>query len=114
MARIRRIEQGEWPTQNEAWIHGPCLYLIREGEDGPIKIGIASHPTRRLGTHQCGNPRRLHLIAVYVGSRDDCRAVEKETLSRFQRRSIRGEWLSVGADAVLEHLARYEELRVVA
>jgi hypothetical protein len=39
------------------------LYFIRMGIDGPIKIGNAVNPDRRLAALQTGNPYRLHLIA---------------------------------------------------
>lgn len=38
------------------------LYVIREEEDGPVKIGLARKPAERLLTLQQGNPRRLSLV----------------------------------------------------
>jgi hypothetical protein len=42
---------------------GDALYFIREGLDGPIKIG-RGNPQDRLKTLQIGNPRRLCIMGV--------------------------------------------------
>jgi hypothetical protein len=45
------------------------VYLIGE-EEGPVKIGVATNPVKRLRTMQTGNPRRLRIEWVLVGDGD--------------------------------------------
>lgn len=91
---IRKIEASDWPRSADVWRHGCSVYLIEEGYPGPVKIGIAEHPIRRLSTHQCGNPRELHLRAVFCGSRKDCALVETAIKIRFRKSILRGEWIA--------------------
>ena len=55
---------------------------------GPIKIGMAADPGRRLSGLQTSSPVDLHLLAVTVGGV----AAEKAYHSRFRKHHIRGEW----------------------
>jgi hypothetical protein len=92
MARIKTIKPEFWAKENDGWGQARRhIYLIQEGADGPIKVGVAGHPTRRLTTLQAGNSRRLYLCAVYSGTPEDCCEVERQTLKHFGRLS--GEWL---------------------
>lgn len=44
------------------------VYFIGEdGDDGPIKIGVAKDPVSRLRGMQTGNPRRLRIEQVLIG-----------------------------------------------
>lgn len=99
MARIRTIKPEFWCRDNDVWRHGPGLYVIREFPTGPVKVGLCSHPRRRLTMLQCGNPRELLLMAVWVGTRAECRAIERATHKEFPR--IRGEWLNAVPDEVI-------------
>lgn len=107
MARIRTIKLETLPNQNTASSFRCCLYVIQEGDDGPVKVGMADHPYRRLSTHQTGNPRPLALRAVYEGERGDCRALEKAFFLAFGHQHIRGEWYSVGADLAIAFLKNF-------
>ncbi len=40
------------------------VYFIRQGWLGPIKIGVAAHPRRRLAELQTASPYELRLLAV--------------------------------------------------
>lgn len=52
-------------------IDKPCfVYLIAEGEDGPLKIGKAVDPVKRLREMQTGNSRRLRVERIILGDRD--------------------------------------------
>jgi hypothetical protein len=42
------------------------VYVIGE-QDGPVKIGFAKDPVKRLRTMQTGNPRRLRVEHVLIG-----------------------------------------------
>lgn len=46
------------------------VYVIREEGDGPIKIGVAKDPIKRLRSMQTGNPRRLRIEYVLIGLMD--------------------------------------------
>lgn len=46
---------------------GDALYFIREGKDGPIKIG-RGNPEARVKTLQIGNPRRLWIMGIVEDS----------------------------------------------
>lgn len=64
------------------------LYFIRCGKNGPIKIGIARDPQKRLVTLQIGNPRRL----VLIGTLEDCADLERRLHEHFAADHIGGEW----------------------
>jgi len=109
MARIRTIKPfdlAKMPVLNEAWSFGDSLYLLRE-EGGPVKVGLCQHPVRRMSTLQCGNPRRLHFVAVFSGLREDCRYIERATLAEFRAVSVRGEWIAAAPQEVLTFWAQW-------
>lgn len=45
------------------------VYVIGEEGDGPVKIGVAKDPIKRLRNMQTGNPRRLRVEHVLIGDR---------------------------------------------
>ena len=62
------------------------LYFIRQGSDGPIKIGKSWNPGGRLRELQVGSPQELHLmLAVKVFD-------EREAHAEVEDDRIRGEW----------------------
>jgi hypothetical protein len=64
------------------------LYFIQAGEEGPIKIGIASNVTKRLSMLQIGNAEELRVLALL-----ECHpSVEDLLHGRFAEGRIRGEW----------------------
>lgn len=89
------------------WDRGYSLYVVQEGEVGPFKIGVASHPFRRLSGLQCGNHRPLNMRALYGGPRSlwvagsvtglraRCRAIEAQVLAHFADERLAGEWIDV-------------------
>lgn len=108
MARIRSIKPQAWVSQQQIWEHEYSIYVIQERRKGPVKIGVAGHPFRRLSALQGGNPRVISLRAVYVGTRADCRWIEGAVLFRFSGRAVRGEWLDVPLEEVLAELDTFE------
>jgi hypothetical protein len=46
------------------------VYFIGEPDDGPVKIGQAKDPVGRVRTMQTGNPRRLRIEHVLLGTRE--------------------------------------------
>lgn len=67
-----------------------AIYFIRAGEDGPIKIGKANNPTRRIFNLQIGHPEKLHLLAVIDGSD----SAESDLHAKFSSSWLRGEWFN--------------------
>jgi hypothetical protein len=45
------------------------VYFIGEGEDGPVKIGLAKDPFKRVRGMQTGNSRRLRVEHAILGDR---------------------------------------------
>lgn len=74
------------------------LYFIQQGDDGPIKIGHARSPRRRLGELQPGSSDDLHIVAAC----EDGAGLESEVHAALRDHWIRGEWYD--ADAVLTFL----------
>jgi hypothetical protein len=110
LSRIRSIHRNFWRAVNEPWDGARTnLYLVQEGDGGPIKVGIAGHPFRRLSDLQCGNYRRLHMRAIYGGPPGACAQVERYLLKYFG--SVGGEWLQAELDDVLKVLATFEEVQ---
>ena len=73
------------------------LYIITEGENGPVKIGIAKRPGFRMKELQTGNARQLDLYW--------CRPFENTTFARIaeqrvhrdlQKHRMVGEWFALG------------------
>jgi hypothetical protein len=94
MSRIRTIKPEFWRKIGEPWEWGCSLYVAQE-DDSYVKVGISEHPVRRLSMLQCGNPRKLHLRAVFCGDRAACREIEKSVAEFFKEQLVRGEWLTV-------------------
>jgi Meiotically up-regulated gene 113 len=64
------------------------VYMIRAGEHGPVKIGVADNVSRRLADMQVGNHEKLALIRVFEGGP----AEETRLHERFADNHLRGEW----------------------
>lgn len=100
MSRIRSVHPEQWRKDSEAWGSARSnLYVIQEGDNGVLKVGIAGHPVRRLMMLQTGNYRRLHLRAVFEGTDRSCMAVEAYLLRYFDRAG--GEWFFADLSEVL-------------
>lgn len=85
-------------------IHGPLkkrkpqvagyVYFVQEENDGPIKIGWAANPIKRLSSMQSGNPRKLQLLGAIKTRR---RSLERELHEKFSIDRLSGEWFSPSA-----------------
>lgn len=65
------------------------VYFIRQGDDGPIKIGFtASNPEKRKQQLQTSIADTLHTLLVLPGTR----ATESHYHARFADLRLRGEW----------------------
>jgi hypothetical protein len=80
------------------------VYFIRVGEDGPIKIGIASDPRQRRSSMQSGNPEPLIILKTVRGNGHH----EKQLHAKFAHLKIRGEWFSP-APELLNYIAGLKE-----
>lgn len=79
------------------------IYFIQAGSHGPIKIGLARNPHRRLRKLQVGCPWRLYLIGYILGGWEK----EKSLHEKFAHLKKRGEWFNPG----LELLAFIKSVR---
>lgn len=88
------------------------VYLARAGEDGPVKIGYADDPQRRLVDLQVGNHLRLSLLRLFEGGETEERILH----IRFADLRLRGEWFSfsramlgdLGLTEIIEETAEVE------
>lgn len=105
MARIRSIKPEFWPHSQGHWLGDEChLYIIQEGKSQNLKVGIAVNPIWRTSGLRGGNPRKLHLRAVYGGSRADCVIAEAAVLDRFSDVRLQGEWFRATVDVVVNFI----------
>ena len=75
-----RLDEGEV----KGWV-----YLIEAGKGGPVKVGWAKDPQRRMSNLQAGHPEQLSLLAVIPGTRH----LEGEIHRKLGRHANRGgEW----------------------
>lgn len=65
-----------------------CVYFLRAGISGPVKIGRASDLRSRLHTVQTGNHEPLYVLGAIPGGRE----LERSLHARFSRQWLRGEW----------------------
>jgi len=68
----------------------PCVYFLRVGDDGPIKIGFTRDIIRRLRGLQTAHPEEIRLLAKIVVRFP--RQLEREVHARFAHLRISGEW----------------------
>ena len=81
------------------------IYFIQVGHDGPIKIGKAVDPEKRLQTLQTGTPETLRLLAVIPGDRTR----EAEIHRHLKAHRQRGEWFAANAE-VLGYVAGLRDI----
>jgi hypothetical protein len=66
---------------------GSKLYAIEAGRGGPIKIGVARNPEKRLKELQTGNPHRLNILSVAPDG-----WMERHMHWRLREARMHGEW----------------------
>lgn len=71
------------------------LYVLRDGSEGPVKIGIAFDVTRRMKQlrSQLRKPG-LHVLMSIGGSR----SLEADVHARLRARRVHHEWFDLGPD----------------
>lgn len=70
------------------------VYMIRAGDDGPVKIGVSGNIKKRVATLQGAHPRQLTLLRVVDGTF----STEKQFHSRFSHVRLAGEWFAFDPD----------------
>ena len=85
------------------------IYFIQQGMDGPIKIGKAISPRKRLKTLQVGSPDTLHLLAIEKGGHGR----EKHLHDRYTKERIRGEWFK-SSERLLDYARRLPDSNMKA
>lgn len=70
------------------WLRPKFIYWIQAVDGGPIKIGLADAPARRLLMLQTGNPQELCIRRIQRGRASD----EPWLHALFGGYRIRGEW----------------------
>jgi len=98
-----------WRRNNAATMF---VYFIQEGEDGPIKIGEAVHPVKRVEQMQTGNPRHLRVTAVVLAGR----STEWQLHGYWRAKAwIRGEWFGKGhEDAIVAKAVQIADAQMQA
>jgi hypothetical protein len=76
------------------------VYFI-QAASGPIKIGVADNPVKRLHSMQSCNHEPLTMLCARPGGR----VTEYEYHDRFSAHRIRGEWFNP-APEILEEIER--------
>jgi hypothetical protein len=84
------------------------IYFARHGAAGPIKIGRAADPHKRVRDLAVGSPIALVLLGAVLSDRPEEEEVEIHT--RLSEHCIRGEWFV--AAAALQEMKRLE-MRVI-
>lgn len=68
--------------------------VIRQNNQGPIKIGYSKEPGSRIEQMQTGHPDELYLLCQIPGEKED----EKNIHKCFEYCHLRGEWYSPDPD----------------
>lgn len=72
-----------------------CVYIISEGKDGPVKVGVANNPKNRVRELQSGNPKRLHVADWWkFPDREQAFVIEKLILEEMAPYRLVGEWIA--------------------
>ena len=82
-------------------------YVIAPHEDGPVKIGVATHVPKRHSALQVGCWARLHIYdLLWFAGPPVALRVEAKALASMAvlGRRLRGEWFNESADVAGEHL----------
>lgn len=66
------------------------VYMIRAGENGPVKVGFSDDPFGRLSNLQVSHWEKLRIIRLFEGGE----AEEVALHNHFADLLIRGEWFS--------------------
>lgn len=85
-ARQAKIAEEILELETAAGVRHMWTYIIRAGEDGPVKIGKTGDVMGRLASLQTAQPDRLKIIRLIRGDG------ESALHHHFAKNRIRGEW----------------------
>lgn len=90
---------------------GPNLhvYVIGPAREGPVKIGHAVDPLKRLSGLQVGNHLELKLWSAWASDKLSKRQVEKRVHVVLRYARIRGEWFNVTVEEAEEVLRKLDD-----
>lgn len=85
------------------------VYFVRAVSGGPVKIGKADNPAKRLEVLQACSPEKLEILAVCLGGL----AAEKHIHRRFAATRLHGEWFqwSEALASLLRRLPSWESVQ---
>jgi predicted GIY-YIG superfamily endonuclease len=79
------------------------VYVIAAKPKGPVKIGYAKEPRKRLGELQIGNHEVLDIMWDWGNlTRDEAIELEAQTHEALKAKKIRGEWFNAGLNEAVE------------
>lgn len=80
------------------------LYVIGRDE-GPVKVGIATAPLKRLTTIRTSCPFKIEILHIQpMRDRDHARKHERLFHRCMDERRLAGEWFSMTADEAIEEI----------
>lgn len=98
--KVARLGVPDWFLERGKPVAPPPnfqLYFIQRGETGPIKIGVAVDPMKRLLELQTGNAEKLRLLGAVPGSRK----LEAKLHRHFRLLRLEGEWFQPHPELVM-------------
>jgi hypothetical protein len=83
------------------------LYIISEGEDGPVKIGRSRNPGARLCELQTGNARFLRVAACYELTHDEACDAERSLHEQLSDHAMNGEWFRLSEQFMADYMPAF-------
>jgi hypothetical protein len=80
------------------------LYLVSEGDAGPIKIRRSVNADSRLASLQTGNPRPLRVLRCYRMPAADVIEAEQMLHEELRDFSLVGEWFDLSERFILQYM----------
>lgn len=87
----------------------PIVYFVQGVDGGPIKIGVATDPKRRLATLQHGSPVLLRALIIMPGGFE----MERQLHRLFAAGRMHGEWFDPDTPGLMEYIQE-QRLRLAA
>lgn len=82
-----------------------CYLYLMLAENGLVKIGIATHPQKRLGVINVASPIEVKLLDSFPDT--SAFDSEQELHAMFKNKRVRGEWYSLAEEDIALIRRRY-------
>lgn len=83
-----------------------CVYVIAAEKIGPVKIGWANNPAKRVTDLQTGNPNRLYVFfAAVMPTAGHAMSIEAAAHRQLEAKRGVGEWFHIPTDLAITELA---------